>query len=445
MKLQFFAAGGRDASHPAAASARLINLYREPLSAEGRTSFVLRSVAGADPIGSVASAPVRAMHSANGKAWIASGGALWSFGADHSLDRCATIPDDLRTAISSNGDKITVTAGGQYFVWNGTALTQPTEGEVTSFGAVEYLNGYTVHTERDGTKFAWSSPFNPSDLPLLNFDSAALMGDKIVRPVVIGNTLWMMKERSAEAFGLTGAAGALAFDRISGAAIERGLMAFGLLAKIPSGAFFVGDDGAAYVMSEAMQRVSTPAVEHAIRDFGPIACHFYQDCTRGFACITYKDCPAWCLDLQSGEWHERATLDGPWQVTHGARIANDFYGGTVLGGLIHYSRSDRDGEDALIRTAVSSTMENDGAYFRLAEVEIFGRFGDAQGDISLSISSDYGRTWGRERIRPLPAPGQYKGRVRWQALGAHRSACARIRMSTAADLTLDADGRIRTG
>lgn len=445
MKLQFFSAGGRDASHPAAASARLINFYREPLSTQGRTSYVLRSVAGTEQVGDVMAAPVRAMHSARDAIWIISAGHLWSLTSDGSLTLCGDIPDDPETAISSNGDLITITAGGLYFVWDGTAASQPTEGEITAFGAVEYLSGYTIHTERGGTKYGWSAPFDAENLPVLNFDSASLVDDKIVRPVVIGSTLWVLKERSMEAFALTGQAGALAFDRITGAAIERGLKAFQLLCKIPSGAFFVGDDGAAYVMSSTMARVSTPAVEHAIAHETPISCHYYEDRGRGFACITLKDAPAWCLDLQSGEWHERATLDGPWRITHSARLGDAYFGATSLGEILRYARVDRDGGDPLIRTAVSATLDNDGAYFRLAEVEIFGRFGDAAGEISLAVSDDYGRTFGRERIKPLPVPGHHAGRVRWHALGAHRAACVRLRLSTAADISIDSDGRLRTG
>lgn len=442
MKLEFVAQSMRDGSHPAANAARLVNMYREP--AGGRTGYVLRSVPGVAVHSEMTGAAVRAVDQVGDSLYAACGGRLWQIDTAGTASNLGAITDDEETTISSNNGNITVACGGKYYRWNGTTINEPTPGAFTSIGSVGYIANYTVLSELDGRRFKWSDPGDSDTLPGLNFSSADAFDDNILRLMGIGGNLWVFKERSTEIWYLTGQAGAAAFDRVAGQVGESGLRAYRLLSRVPNGAFWIGSDGRAHTTSGP---VSIPAVEVSIAQDSPEACLYYEDRGHGFAVITFRDRPAWCFDLSTGEWHERAEDVGldPWSVTCAAKLGNRWYAGRNGGDIVRFARTNRDVDTPLKRVAVSRTAENDGQRFRLAELEVFGRVGDADAAIMLRLSGDAGRTWGAERTRAFSAAGDYAGRCIWRALGQFRSLTAEISMTDDADVTLDADGRVVLG
>lgn len=443
MKLQFFGQSSRSAQNPAAASVRLVNMYREP-TVGGRSGFVMRSVLGLEPFATLGDFPIRAFVQSGGVGYLAAGAMLWSVDGSGGVSSLGAIEDDENTTISANGSTITVCAAGRYWTWDGTTLAEPTPGDITVFQSIDYFGYYTVLTERDGVKWCWSDPADPTSLPGLNVTAATTHDGNIIRSIVAGANLWIFKAGSMEAFALTGLPGAEAFTRIDGTAAEIGLKGFRLVCKIPNGAFFVGSNGRAYILDAGLSEVSTPPVLSAIEHMQPEACMYYEDQGHGFCCITFRDAPAWCYDVTTQEWHERASGDGPWTVEATAKIGASYYAARSLGDVLRFSRTNADGDDALVRVATSATMADDGRRFKLAELEIFGRTGRDEGRIGLTISGDNGQTWGAERVESLPAVGDYSRRILWRSLGQFRQVTARLTISDPVDVSIDTDGRVRT-
>lgn len=445
-RLEFFRQSARDADNVAGNPSRLLNLYPEPIVPGGRSQYALKSVLGLNEIIELPGLFVRAMGEVDGKFFTVGAGRLYEIDAvaGSYTDRGA-IGADPNTSISGNNGVVTVVAGGKYYTWDGASLTEPTAGAFSDFGAVDYFGNYTILTELDGRRWCWSDIADATDLPALNFSTADGRDDNLIRPFQINGALYLFKESSHEIWYLTGQAGANAFDRQAGGVVDIGLKAFGLICRFPGAAFMVGDDGKAYIVAGQLRPVSTPAVETAIAQGEPLRCIAYEDEGHTFCAITFGDRPACCYDVATGEWHERAEgLENVrWTVTETVKHAGAWYAGKDDGTISRFERINRDGSDPLIREATSRTLIGDGDRFTLHELELHPRTGFAGASISLAMSRDGGLTWGAEKVKTWGV-GEYAGRINWRALGQFRQATARVRMSGTTDVTLLAEGRVRT-
>jgi hypothetical protein len=446
MKVEFFRQSARDADNIAGNPSRLLNLYPEPLVPGGRSQYVLKSVLGLNQISELPGLFVRAMGEVDGKFYTVGAGRLYEINATAGsfTDRGA-IDGDPDTTISGNNGVVTVVAGGKYYTWDGATLTEPAAGAFSDFGAVDYFGNYTILTELGGRRWQWSDIADATDLPGLNFSTADGRDDNLIRPFRINGVLYLFKETSHEVWYLTGAAGANAFERQAGGVIDVGLKAFGLICRFPGGAFCVGSDNKAYIMSGQLQPVSTPAVETAIQTGEPLNCIAYEDEGHTFCNIVFRDRPAWVYDVSAGEWHERAEgLDNAkWTVTASVKHDGAWYAGKDNGTVSRFERINRDGSVPLIREATSRALIGDGERFTIHELEIYPRTGFDNASVTLALSRDGGLTWGAEKVKTWGI-GEYAGRMNWRALGQFRQATARIRMSGTTDVPLLAEGRVRT-
>lgn len=445
-QLEFVARSSRDSDFVAATTERLVNLFCEPLPEGAQARFVLKSVLGSQQLADLDGAFVRAFAQVPAsdlteRLFALCGGRLVQIdAAGVQLDRGA-VPDDVVSSISGNRGDVTMTADGRYFVWDGSTLSEPTAGAFSSFGSVEFLGGYTLLTEKGGRRFQWSALADPATLPGLNFASAEARDDVILRGLAINGNYWIFKATSVEIWALTGQANENAFSQIPGTTIENGLLAFGLVTKIPSGAFYVSTDGKAYIASGAQARpVSNPAVETAISQGTPTDCFYYEDEGHSFCVIRFAGRPAWVLDLATNLWHERATLSGPWRATGSARAFGAWHV-SGNGGLIEtLQRNNVDGAQPLIRRAVSRTLYIEGNRFRIPMVEFLGRMGRSDlgrpASIVMRVSRDGGLTFGNERTASMGALGQYEQRAVFRSLGQARRLVVDVTLSDPADLTL---------
>lgn len=441
MKLQFFAPGSRDPDNWQASSARLVNCYREP--SQGKTGHTIKSDLGTAAFASVTGVFFRAMAEVEGYLYAACGSALYKVDMSGGAISLGATADSDMASIAGNNGNVTVCIGGAYYVWNGTALSAPAAGAFSAFGSLDYVGNYTVLTELNGRRFQWSALANPASLPGLSFSTADGRDDKLIRAAAIGGQLYLFKEKSHEIWYNTGEAGANAFARQAGGVVDTGLKAFGLFAKVPgASAFFVGADGRVYIVG--IGPVSIPPVETAIKNLTPVRCLCWEDEGHTMCAIVFRDAPAWVYDLATGEWHERAqgvSLD-PWDVAASAKLGADWFLGKSGGAILKLTRSNADATAPLVRSMTSQTLENDGKYIGIGELEVFPRTGWAAGAIDLRLSKDSGQVWTKWRQKTW-AVGEYSKRIIWRALGQSRQWTAELRISTAAEVSLNSEGRVR--
>jgi len=440
MKVEFCGAGSRDPDNWQASSSRLVNCYRE--ASQGKTGHIIKSDLGTTAFSNVSGVFFRAMAEIEGNLYVSCGSALHKIDVSGGAVSLGATADSAEASIAGNNGDVTLCVGGNYYVWNGTTLTQPSAGAFSSFGSLDYIGNYTVLTEYNGIRFQWSGQADATTLPGLNFSSADGKDDKIIRCAGVNGYLYIFKEKSHEVWYNTGEAGANAFQRQAGGVIETGLKSFGLFSKVPgSSAFFVGADGRVYIIG--VGPVSIPPVETAIKTLNPERCLCWEDEGHTMCAIVFRDGAAWVYDLATGEWHERAQgLDlAPWQAASSAKLAGSWYIGRSGGDVLKLSRTNDDAGTPLIRSMVSRTLDNDGQRITINELEAFARIGWVAGAIDMRLSKDSGQTWGAWRQRSW-AVGEYNRRLTWRALGQSRQWTVELRISTAAEIPMNADGRI---
>jgi hypothetical protein len=346
--------------------------------------------------------------------------------------------------ISGNNSYVTFVCGGVYGVWDSAAWSIPATGAFSGFGSHDYIGNYTVLTEANGSRFQWSDLADPKTLGGLNFSTADGRDDKCVRPMSVNGALYIFKETSFEVWYLTGSAGAEAFERQSGGVVDVGLKAHDLICKIPQGAFFVGSDGRANILSGQVKPVSIPAVETSIRDEGPLACWTYEDEGHTFCGISFHTRPAWVYDISTGEWHERASgiNNGPWPTTSSTKHNGAWYVMQNSKGVLKLSVANADVDGPLVREATSMTLYQDGKRFVISLLELFPRQGFSANGLDLFVSKDGGLTWGEPKSLAIGPVGAYGQTVRKRGLGQFRQITAKVRFSENAPFSMMAEGRI---
>ena len=154
-------------------------------------------------------------------------------------------------------------------------------------------------------------------------------------------------------------------------------MGHDLIARYENGAAFVGSDGVFYLAgSGQLQPMSIPAVATAIRYKSPQSVAYYEARGHKFVAITFRNCPAWVLDLSTGEWHERAEgVDlTPWTARQAVSFGGRWLVGFNDGSIGRLTDVPTDFGGPLTRMATSRTIYT-GNRFRVPLIEILANVG----------------------------------------------------------------------
>lgn len=471
-KIEFVGESVREAGNPAANPSRLVNFYREPVAGQGRTAYVLRSVPGVQSFVDLNRIFLRAMAEVGEYVYAVCGGRVFRIAANGDVTDLGAVPDSEETTIAGNNGKVSFVAGGEYWVLDGTTLSQVPVTAVTTAGSVTYLGGYTLVSQAGGRLVQWSALTDAANMPALNVRASETTDENIIRILTINERVVVFKQSSHEQWQVTGQANERAFALIVGSQRQVGLADFNLVTLYPNGAAFVGSDGRLYAWaSGAMQPISTPAVEAAIDTMRPKRMFFYERRGHAFVCVTFRDGPAWCYDIATGEWHERAegVSQVRWTAVETVKQGAAWLVGYDDGRIGKFIPVPVEFGLPLKRAAVSRTLWT-GERFSVPLFELFahvgfGREADlryladqgitllgqpefgflADGvdmrtkpDVMLRFSRD-GVSWGPEKVRNLGEPGRFDHRITLRALGQFRNMTVEVSMTDAIDPAIYAE------
>jgi hypothetical protein len=469
MRFEF---GGQSASDPDntyANTARLLNCYRE---FTGDGEVVVKSAPGVEAFSQPVGVFSRATARVDGMIYTAHGGTLYSVSSDGAAEPLGAVPNDATTSISGNNGNVTVVAGGRYFVWDGATLSEPNKDEdqaaFNAFADVTFFGQLTVLIEKDGDRVQWSDVANPKTLDGLSFATTEARDDKSLRALPIAGSLWIFKETSIERWQQSGAD----IRAIAGSTVDTGLKGRNLLTPTPTGCFFIGSDGKAYlVRGGSVAPVSTIAVETSLSKQEPMACVYYRDEGHEVCVITFDDRAAWCYDISTGEWHERPDFNVKTSVqAYGASFVT-----TDVNGIFKMSRNQRDFTGPLISRMVGRTIRNAGKWFTVSEfrtpcrvgrtsldetnIEAAGllandgllQTGETEGldvataiqdrlaaTVTLRTSRDSAHRWSAPKARSLGFVGEYDQQVVWRSLGRFKQFTPELSWSEDSDFTVSA-------
>lgn len=478
MRLVLAAKSTADRNNLTPSPERLVNCYTYPAPEGAIAPMVIRAVPGLQEFVSLPGPFLRGMARVEEQLYAVVRGGLYRVNDDGTTGLVANLPDDEDTVVVGHRDKITISAGGNYYVWDGSTLTQPAGGRLTSVGSVTFLDQFTLLSQRGGREVEWTSAGLPATRNALYFATAEARDDDIVRIAAVGAYLAVMKEHSVEIWGNTQAGGASAFIRVGGQVWDKGLRDFTLFCAFPGGAFYVGEDNVCYTLNGAShQPVSPPNVNQAIASSTPTHCFYYEDRGHQFCCIRFADRPAWVFDLTMGFWHERSsgTEHGPWDIVSAAYCYDRWHLGSRLGRIYRLSTAVHDAGSPLRRTIVTRPLFNDGQPFTITEIELLGLFGSYEveetapnwitdqwgfpitdqdgsyiyanspqpvtthkrpGRLWARVSKDGGFNWGTPKVKNVGRKGQFWARTRFTAMGQHRHFTMEINITDPVDVPL---------
>jgi len=449
-KYSFFTQAARDESNVAASSEELVNVYPEQAPGDARTRIVLRSVPGEVLFADLSQPLVRAAATANRKFYAVAAGNLYEVMSDGSISNRGAVGNSLETTISGNGANVCVVANGDYSLWDGATLTNPTAGAFADFGSVTFSDYDTILTELNGRRFQWSDTADPDTLDALNFATAESRDGNILRAEVDRAQLFLFTTECVEVWRNTGVAGSSRYRRLTVIDQGRGLKGYHLLASDAFGIFFVGNDGVAYILSgSGVMPVSTPAVQSDINDGEAEAVFYYEDRGHKFCVVRFSDRPAWVYDLTTQLWHRRQSgvNRDAWGVQRMATAYGMWLGVDPFGAVVELARTNSDRGLPMLRVMRGKPLYMEGRQFSVAEFEALCSVGESNlgrdAEIMLRWSRDGGQTWEGNQTGSLGTLGDYGQEVSFYALGRGDSFTPELSCTDATDVVFYSDANVR--
>ncbi len=417
MQFVFAAESALDESLPGKETSRLLNMY--PEKGGSRSPVTLRGVPGLAEAASMGAARVRAMTSDGDNIYAALGGKFVCWDGS-TVSILGNLLDGV-TTMARNRSQIAVTAGGKYYVWNGTLFQEVSGAAFSNFGSVAYIDNFMLLSQLDGEKYQYSAIGDADDLAALDFASAETSPDDLIRIVTVGSLAWMMGADSVEAWRNAGTSDN-PFRRIADLRLEKGLRSSAEVALLDNTFMFVSNEGRAYRQEGGVPvGISTDAVSATLSKNTDVTALAYQVSGHDFLALRFGDRPAWVYDPATQAWHERMTGTeyGAWEVTATVHHNGVWYAGTNTGELCTFEGFQDRGEE-LRREATSALLSDGGERLTVSKADIRV---EGQGNLMMQLSRD-GQTFGRERVKPFG--GTYAERCTFRGLGQARELSMRL-------------------
>ena len=454
-KVSFANESALSGDNPGVTAQRLVNCYASPTSIGARSPFVLRSVLGYSASAFSALGNYTAVAALGGPEtfYVVANGRLVSVnssGVDTLLGSIAVSSDPILARTEAG---VAVASGGNYYLWDGSTLTQPAGGAFTNEGSVAFLDQYTIISEEDGRRVEWTELADPSTRNASYVKVKEGRPDNVKRVLSAQGRLWVMGETSSEVWYNTGQAGALAFERVPGGVVDTGLLSKTLCMDYQNSVFLVGDDKVVYRASGlSFEPISTSAVNYAIEQETPTNIFAYEDRGHKFVCVRFANRPAWCFDLATGGWHERSSGVelGAWDIIAAGNSYGKWLAVNTSADVEELARTNDDRGKPLRRVMVSLPLDVDGEYLSVSVLEFRiqagidaiseGSDADAEASAMLRVSRDGGATFGLEKQVNIGRRGEYGKRARFRGLGRSDHFTFELSISDKADLPVESTG-----
>lgn len=314
-----------------------------------------------------------------------------------------------------------------------------TLGEIrTDVGSVDFIDGYFILNEASTGKFFISNQYSTT-IESLDFATAEGAPDKLVRVLVHNREAILFGEETIEFWYVSGNAD-FAMSRVQGAYIEEGLAAKYSAVKCGETVAWLGSskDGAYTVWmlnGYTPSPISTHAISYQISQWGRVddaVAFFYKQEGHAFYVLTSPTASETIVyDFATGEWHQRAWLDGFGNLKRIRPIVQCHTGGRTLvgdwenGNIYEYDLDTYSDNGSPIKRVRATQMIQSGLDFiRNGNLRIDMDTGvgltDGQGEDPQAIlrySKDGGRNWSAPISRSFGRIGDFDAVVQWNRVG----------------------------
>lgn len=422
-------------------SQRSINLY--PVFDEATKEGALYPTPGLDEFSTVGDGQIRAeFASTNGRAFVVSGNGLYevdSTGAETLLGTLAG--SSSICSVAENPSQLAICDGLVLYIltYASNVFAQVADVDFPGAGTVTFQDGYFIFNDPDTGQFYITAINDGTDINALDFATAELSPDDLVRVFSAFGQLWLLGDKTTEVWYNTGDVD-FPFARVEGAKMQTGCAAAHTVVEIDNTIMWVGQDdkgkGIVYrAQGYSAQRISTHALERLLQasgDLTQLRAYAYQQDGHLFYVLTGGNLETTlAFDCATQLWHERAYLeaDGTYSTHRGSTCMYAF-GKHLVGdkseGKIYQMSLDfyDDDGDEIKRQRIFPHLNNEGERFPCNELQVDFEVGvgltTGQGSAPLcwlEVSRDGGQTWGPELYKSIGAIGDYNARVVWRKLG----------------------------
>lgn len=407
---------------------RIINGFIRPT--DGTSPGIVMGASGVLPFVTLSTGnPVREVIDHSGTLHAICNGSLYSISGDTATN-LASIADGA-TEMATSGTELAIVANETFYLWDGTTLTTPTTGEVSTPRSVTYLDGYFIVSGSDGTRadtFAISGLNDGGTFQGLDFATAENSPDAIIAAVADHGQLWLFGSKTTEVWYNSGNAD-FPFAPNAGAIVQQGCKLAATVAQLDNSLFWVSPDNTVLRSAGGSPSViSTPEIGQALEASTITGGMAFFDKTHLIYAITRGNDTTLCYDVVSQKWAERAqgafSVD-PWTPCCSANVDGTQYLGTSNGKIAKLNGDTfTDDGEVMALDIISSPI----ARARPFSVRrIYAQIAGGRIDIGrtpqvLLRTSQDGVTWTQGRYRPMSKQGQHMNSVSWSGLGRFNNA-----------------------
>jgi hypothetical protein len=355
-----------------------------------------------------------------------------------------------RVMMTNNGTQVTIlTESGRAFYCTSTAasLLEIIDLDYELSGSVTTMDGFTIFTNLESTKFQISALNDTSAYLALDFTNVLSTSSNLVRATSNNLEVWFFKEDVTLVYYNTGN-GTFPFERKNGTLIQKGCAAKHSVATLDNSFYFLGDDRIVYqTLGYQIKPISTFPISDEIESYSKVNDAFsfiYTQAGHKFYSITFPTAnKTWVYDITNGQWHERESLDinlqpKEWRANiHSFFIGKNLVGDNATGKLyeLDLDTYDEDGT-TLISKIISVTQFNDYNRDSVGDLTLLMDTGvginNNQGidpQIMLRTSIDGAKTWSKELKQQLGKQGNYETEVVWNRVASGRSLIMEFKIS----------------
>lgn len=265
--------------------------------------------------------PIRSLYQSNGVesglTLIVAGDELWSSdGANATKLATGLANDGLSATIVATFERVVILSAGQLYQWNGSSVTEIAMVDDLNVISVEVSNSYIIAGISDG-RFFWLAPASNTFDPL-DFATAEGLPDGLLTIKRLRDDIFLMGSRSIEVWQSTGDPDSL-YQRAPGRLIDRGCHASDTVQSFDNSLVWVGEDGVVYRVQDVPTRISTHAIEEAIRKRSDDCSAFvFSTDAHLFYVLKIPSQGTFAYDASTQQWCEFSTMGQPtWRPTIG--------------------------------------------------------------------------------------------------------------------------------
>lgn len=368
-------------------------------------------------------------------------------GTQTLIGTMGTVPG--RVMMTNNGTQVTIlTESGIAYYCTTTAgsLLQITDGDYVTSNSVTTMDGFTIFTNQESTRYQISNLNATEIYDALDFDNVLADSSDLVRAISNNLEVWFFKENITLVYYNSGNA-TFPFERKNGILIQKGCAAKFSVATLDNAFYFLGSDRIVYKTSGyQLVQCSTFPISKEIESYAVVNDAFgftYTQEGHKFYVLTFPSAnKTWVYDITADLWHERESLynsqDGRWRANSHTFFAGKNLVGDNMTSKLYELDLDKYTEDEtpIIAKMISATQFDENRRDAVGELVLVMDTGVGisygQGynpNIMMRTSIDGGKTWSNQLNQPLGHQGEYEKEVVWNRIAYGRSLILEVTIS----------------